>query len=53
MPLAPTSSKTLVSPSIRKVERLMKITVENALPDCGRHLLQWHSAPNIGLSEIS
>jgi hypothetical protein len=33
MPLVPTSSKTVVSPSSRNVELLMKITVENALPD--------------------
>jgi hypothetical protein len=41
MPLAPTSSKTVVSRSSSNVERLRMMTVENALPDCGRHQLQW------------
>jgi len=46
------SSKTAVSPSISNAERLMIITVEKALPDCGRHRLQWQSPVAIGVAEI-
>jgi hypothetical protein len=52
MPLAPTSSKTVVSPLSSNVERLRMMTVEKALPDCGRHRLQWHKAAAIGFAEI-
>jgi hypothetical protein len=34
--MEPISSKTAVSPSISIVERLIMMTVEKALPDCGR-----------------
>jgi hypothetical protein len=30
----------------------MMMIVEKALPDCGRHLLQWHKPVTIGFSEI-
>jgi hypothetical protein len=52
LPLAPMVSKTFVGPSSWNVDLLMMMTVEKAVPDCGRHLLQWHSAATIGFSEI-
>jgi hypothetical protein len=44
--------RLLVGPSSSNVERLTMMTVEKAVPDCGRHLSQWHSAATIGFSEI-
>jgi hypothetical protein len=39
------SSKTYASPAIAKALGWIKMTVENALPDCGRQRLQWQSPP--------
>lgn len=46
------SSKTDVSPVIVKALRQMKMTVENALPDCDRQRLQWQRPSTIGFSVI-
>ena len=51
-PLEPISSKTAVSPSISIVERLIMMTVEKALPDCGRQRSQWQRPAAIGCAEI-
>jgi hypothetical protein len=48
----PISSKTSVSPVIVNALRWMKMTVENALPDCGRQRLQWQRPSTSGFSEI-
>src|ERR1700731_1169668 len=46
------SSKTAVSPVIVSALRWMKMTVENAVPDCGRQRLQWQRTSTIGFSVI-
>jgi hypothetical protein len=50
--MEPISSKTAVSPSISIVERLIMMTVEKALPDCGRQRSQWQRPAAIGAAEI-
>jgi hypothetical protein len=42
----------LVSSAIVNALRWMKMTVENADPDCGRQRLQWQSASAIDFSVI-
>jgi hypothetical protein len=51
-PLEPISSNAAVSPSISIVERLMMMTVEKALPDCGRQRSQWQRPAAIGAAKI-
>jgi hypothetical protein len=46
------SAKMAVWPSISIVERLMMMTVEKALPDCGRQRSQWHRPVATGAAEI-
>jgi hypothetical protein len=46
------SSKTAVSPVIVKALRWMKVTVENAVPDCGRCRLQWQRPATSGFSAM-
>ena len=50
-PLAPISSNTAVSPVIVIALLCTKMTVEKALPDCGRQRLQWQRPVARGLSE--